>query len=67
MSRPRVLFLADRSRPDVMDQLEEIRRGVARHAEITGEFSTDGERIPDSIEAQLAVVLGGDGTLLASD
>ena len=65
MSRPRVLLLADRSRSEVVKELDEIRRGVARYAEITGEFATDGEPIPEAIGAELAVVLGGDGTLLA--
>jgi NAD+ kinase len=65
MSRPRVLLLADRSRPDVVEDLDEIRRCIARHAEITGEYVTDSEPIPDGIGADLAVVLGGDGTLLA--
>ncbi|MCH8165770.1 MAG: NAD(+)/NADH kinase [Planctomycetes bacterium] len=65
MARPRVLLLADRSRPDVVELLDEIRSGIAQHAELTGEFETNGDTLPANVPADLAVVLGGDGTLLS--
>ncbi len=65
MARPRVLLLADRSRPDVVELLDDIRSGIAQHAELTGEFETNGDALPANVPADLAVVLGGDGTLLS--
>ena len=64
MSRPRVLLLVDRARPEIADALEVIRAGVSKWAQITGEFDTTDEPLPEDHDAQLAVVLGGDGTLL---
>ena len=62
---PRVLLLVDRSRAEVRQALDEIRNGIARWAQITGEFETVAEPLPENVAADLAVVLGGDGTLLA--
>ncbi len=65
MSRARVLLLADRSRREVADLLDMIRAGIGKWADIVGEFDTDKEPLPDDPPAELAVVLGGDGTLLS--
>ena len=65
MAKPRVLLLVDRTRQEVLDVLEEVRAGVAQHADITGEFDTGHEPLPKEVHADLAVVLGGDGTLLS--
>ena len=49
------------------EALQSFRPWLAEHADIVGEFGTqhDSERIPDDLpDADLAMVLGGDGTLL---
>ncbi len=65
MSRSRVLLLVHRSRTEVAGLLDEIRAGIEQWADVVGEFDTDNDPLPDSVEADLAVVLGGDGTLLS--
>lgn len=45
--------------------MAEVRHGLARHAEVIAELTADDSEVPAHIHAQLAVVLGGDGTLLA--
>ncbi|MHC4109381.1 MAG: NAD(+)/NADH kinase [Planctomycetota bacterium] len=65
MSRPRVLLLTDRTRRDILDLLDEIRAGIKVWADIVGDLATDGAPLPADVEAELAVVLGGDGTLLS--
>ena len=64
MARCRVILLVDRSRQEVREALKEIREGIGRWAEITGEYETDTEPLAD-VKADLGVVLGGDGTLLS--
>jgi len=65
MARPRVLLLGDRSRPEVVKTLQEIRSFVAKWAEVVGELDTGLDPLPDDVIADLAVVVGGDGTLLS--
>jgi NAD+ kinase len=65
MARPRVLLLADHRRPEVGRLLQELRAAIGRFAEIAAEFPTDGEALPHDVKADLAVVVGGDGTLLS--
>lgn len=64
-SKPRVILLANRSRPEVPRLIDEVRAGIARHAAIIAELEADGGPLPAGLEADLAVVLGGDGTLLS--
>ncbi len=64
MGRPRVILLADRSRPEVAGLLDELREVISQWADITGEFQTDSAPLPDA-EVDLAVVIGGDGSLLS--
>jgi NAD+ kinase len=62
---PRVLLLANRSRPEVPTLIDEVRHGISQHARIVNELEADDTPLPDDIQADLAVVLGGDGTLLS--
>ncbi|MCI0365480.1 MAG: NAD(+)/NADH kinase [Phycisphaerales bacterium] len=64
-NRPRVLLLADHSRPEVPRNIDDVRRLVARYSDLEGELQANGEPLPASLDADLAVVLGGDGTLLS--
>lgn len=62
--KPPVVLLASRDRPEVARLLDDVRRGLGRYVEIVGEFDAEGDALPSEIGAQIAVVLGGDGTLL---
>lgn len=65
--RPLVLLLPNFSKPLVAEALETFRPWLAEHAEIVGEYGTreikeaSAQTLP---KADLAIVLGGDGTLL---
>ena len=63
--KPRVLLLASRKRPDVLKHIEQVRAEIQRHASIVQELEVSDEPLERDIDAQLAVVLGGDGTLLS--
>ncbi|MBC7834687.1 MAG: NAD(+)/NADH kinase [Phycisphaerales bacterium] len=63
----RVLLLVNRSKPDVVAALPELRTLIGRHGTIVGELdaASDGA-IPHPASAlDLIVVLGGDGTILS--
>ncbi|MCA9285321.1 MAG: NAD(+)/NADH kinase [Phycisphaerales bacterium] len=64
MSRPRVLLLLNHARDEVSERLDEVRRTLGDLAEVVLELEADNAPLPTGIEADLAVVLGGDGTLL---
>jgi NAD+ kinase len=55
-------MLADRERPEVAGMYDQVASLVAARARIIGEHDSDDETLED---ADLAVVLGGDGMLLA--
>jgi NAD+ kinase len=63
--KPRVLLLANHSREEVRDLIDEVHKHISKHAELVAELEADGELLSSSCEADLAVVLGGDGTLLS--
>lgn len=67
VDRPRVLLLCNASKPMVVEALQSFRPWLSEHAEIVGELNTR-EVTQASVQAlpkaDMAVVLGGDGTLL---
>ena len=60
-----VLLLATRTRAGVGPVLAEVRRIVARHAEIVGELDANSEPIDPTLVFDRAVVVGGDGSLIS--
>jgi NAD+ kinase len=64
MPRPKVLLLARRDAPDIRAMIVEVRTGIAEHADVIAELEANGEALPEGLDADLAVVLGGDGTLI---
>jgi len=66
--RSRVLLLCNRSKPHVDEALESFVPWLEDHAEVVGNYDTR-EMTPDMADtlpaADLAIVLGGDGTLLS--
>jgi NAD+ kinase len=65
VTRPRIVLLADPSRAEVAAMIGEVRREIGRHAVIGAELPADDAPLPRGVEADIAVVLGGDGTLLS--
>lgn len=60
-----VLLLVNRTKPRVCDALGEIRDLLERHGTVAGELDTIGPPLTDDHGADMIMVLGGDGTLLA--
>lgn len=65
MSRPRVLLLADRSRPQVADVLRELLPALEKRADVVGEIEANSEPLTDVHGASLGIAIGGDGTLIS--
>ncbi len=63
LERPRVLLLGAGERPNVMAMADQLRQQIEQHADIV---LTDFEFKKDlaSVDADLAIVLGGDGSML---
>ena len=63
VERPRVLLLGAKDRLNVLEAAERLRSQIEQHADIV---LTDFEFKKDlsSVEADLAIVLGGDGSIL---
>jgi len=64
MPRPRVIILADTTRPEVVKPLDMVRSRIADHAEVVGEYHANNDPLPE-IDADLAVAIGGDGTIMS--
>ena len=67
MSHRSVLLLVNREKPRVVNALDEVRALLQKHGRIAGELAADNTPITeaDANGADLVMVLGGDGTLLA--
>src|SRR4051812_676605 len=60
---PRTIILADGSRPEMRDAFERLRPIIERHlpvAAVSFDFASD----LTGIDAELAIVIGGDGSIL---
>jgi len=59
----RVILVGFGERPGVLEEAERLRPAIARHAEIVASDFT-GQQDLSEVEADLAIVLGGDGSIL---
>lgn len=65
MKRQRAALLADGSRPKMLDELERLEPVVAQYVDVVGRvLDLEDGTLP--CEADLAIVFGGDGTILRS-
>jgi NAD+ kinase len=62
-SRPRVLMLADAAKPQIRQRAAELRPLLERDVDVVGTIDDFSQPLPTG-EAELAVVLGGDGSIL---
>ena len=60
-----VLLLVNREKPKAVSALEDIRSLIEQHSAIADEIDADDSPIDSTMNADLIMALGGDGTLLA--
>lgn len=65
MAKPKVLLLANRSRPNVAEVVDALKRGLNGHVDFDRELEANGEPMPDDLKADYAIAIGGDGTLIS--
>lgn len=61
----RSVIIAATRRPGTADVLADVRRTVESHSSIAGEFDVE-DTLPPTLKAERAVVVGGDGTIMAA-
>lgn len=62
----KALVLVNRSKPDALAALDEVLTTIQSRGEVIATLGTNGDPLPDSAhEADVVVVLGGDGTLMS--
>ena len=66
MARKRILILTNKERPGLLERVESLRPWFQEHAEVLGVIGSRGPVPPNAGQADLCVVFGGDGTLLAA-
>jgi NAD+ kinase len=66
MARKAILILGNMGKPGVAEQIQRLRPWFARRARILAVARTDGPLPPGGDRADLCIVFGGDGTLLAA-
>ena len=66
MSDKKVLILANYSKPGVSDQIGDLEPWIQQRAEVVATLGVDQLGATDLPRADLCVVLGGDGTILAA-
>lgn len=60
-----IILVANQTKPEVCRALDEVRSLIHRHGSLANELIADASPVTDAGNADLIVVLGGDGTLLA--
>lgn len=65
MPRPRVILLANHARPEIRRVVDKMRPDIGRFADIVAELEADSGPLPGDTRADLAIAVGGDGTLIS--
>jgi len=61
----RVVILADRTQKEVDEVCDDIYDVIADHAVVATELPANGDPLPDDLAVDLAIAIGGDGTLIS--
>jgi len=61
----RVVLAANQQRPDILDLLGDFRYWLKERATIVAEYDVRSDEPVNSIEADMVIVLGGDGSILS--
>lgn len=65
MPKRRLIVLLDAARPEAAQVLETLRPSLNEHAQIVAELEADGDPLPDDLGVEVALAIGGDGTLIS--